>query len=249
MLFMLIGLVILLMLIGLPIAFALASTTILYFFLADLPLESFTQMMAKGVDSYTLLALPFFILTGKAMNEGGATARLLHFGTAVLGHLRGGLAYANVLASFLFAGISGSAVADAGGLGAVEIETMQRAGYERRFSIALTAASSTVGPIIPPSVIMIVYGISAGVPVGALFVGGIIPGLIMALGFMGMVAYEVRTKAPKDGGSFAWKTLGKATAQALPALLTPAILVGGILAGVFTVTESGAVAAGACQRM
>lgn len=243
MLLLTVSVVILLMLLGVPVAISLATTTIGFFALERIPLETFIQMIAKGVDSFTLLALPFFILTGKLMNLGGATMRILELGNASVGHIRGGMAHANVAASFLFAGVSGSAVADAGGLGAVEIEAMRKAGYDEDLAVGVTAASSTVGPIIPPSVIMIVYGIASGVPIGALFIGGIIPGILMAIALMGMVAFMTRGNILHQGTSFSPGALGSAIFRAGLALLTPAIIVIGILSGVFTVTESGAIAA------
>lgn len=243
MLLLTVGAVITLMLLGVPVAIALAATTIGFFAIEQIPIETFIQMVAKGVDSFTLLALPFFILTGKLMNLGGATERIFRLGNASVGHIRGGMAHANVAASFLFAGISGSAVADAGGLGAVEIETMRKAGYTEDFSVGVTAASATIGPIIPPSVIMIVYGIAAGVPIGALFIGGIIPGTLMALALMGTVAVISRVSPVPESTAFSARALLLAIVRAGFALLTPAIIVLGILSGAFTVTESGAVAA------
>ncbi|MFA5569151.1 MAG: TRAP transporter large permease subunit, partial [Trueperaceae bacterium] len=231
MLLLTVGAVITLMLLGVPVAIALAATTIGFFAIEQIPIETFIQMVAKGVDSFTLLALPFFILTGKLMNLGGATERIFRLGNASVGHIRGGMAHANVAASFLFAGISGSAVADAGGLGAVEIETMRKAGYTEDFSVGVTAASATIGPIIPPSVIMIVYGIAAGVPIGALFIGGIIPGTLMALALMGTVAVISRVSPVPESTAFSARALLLAIVRAGFALLTPAIIVLGILSG------------------
>ncbi len=243
MLLMMIAGVIGMMLVGVPVAFALALSTAAFFIAADVPLTSFVQMALKGVDAYTLLALPFFIFTAKLMNAGGATHRLLDLGNACVGFMRGGLGQANILASFMFAGISGSAVADAGGLGAVEIEAMRRAGHSQEFATGVTAASATVGPIIPPSIVMIVYGIAAGVPVGALFLGGILPGIIMALAMMVMVAVLSRRETGVQRSSFRWSLIAPAGRAAAPSLMTPVIVVGGILAGASTATESGAIAA------
>lgn len=240
--FMIVGVVVL-MLIDVPVAFALALVSVVFFLVEEVPLASFVQMAAKGVDSYTLLALPFFILTGKLMNASGATDRIMELGKALVGWMYGGLGHANVMASFLFAGVSGSAVADAGGLGAVEVRAMEKAGYSRRFAVGVTAASATVGPIIPPSIIMIVYGIASGTSIGALFLGGVVPGIIMALAMMVMVSVLVRGEKEVQRIPFRLSNVSSAVFLAIPALVTPFIIVTGILSGVFTATESGAVAA------
>ncbi|OXY82175.1 TRAP transporter large permease [Oceanimonas doudoroffii] len=240
--FMIVG-VIALMLMDVPVAFALAVVSVVFFVVEEVPLASFVQMAAKGVDSYTLLALPFFILTGKLMNASGATDRIMDLGKALVGWMYGGLGHANVMASFLFAGVSGSAVADAGGLGAVEVRAMEKAGYSRRFAVGVTAASATVGPIIPPSIIMIVYGIASGTSIGALFLGGVVPGIIMAIAMMVMVSVLARREKAVERIPFNIANVRVAAWQAIPALITPFIIVIGILTGVFTATESGAVAA------
>ncbi|OIN09140.1 TRAP transporter large permease [Oceanisphaera psychrotolerans] len=240
--FMIVG-VITLMLMDVPVAFALAVVSIVFFVVEEVPLASFVQMAAKGVDSYTLLALPFFILTGKLMNASGATDRIMELGKALVGWMYGGLGHANVMASFLFAGVSGSAVADAGGLGAVEVKAMEKAGYSRRFAVGVTAASATVGPIIPPSIIMIVYGIASGTSIGALFLGGVVPGILMAVAMMAMVSVLARREKAVERIPFNMANVRTAAWLAIPALITPFIIVLGILSGVFTATESGAVAA------
>ncbi|NHI01679.1 TRAP transporter large permease [Oceanimonas sp. MB9] len=240
--FMIVG-VIALMLMDVPVAFALAVVSVVFFVVEEVPLASFVQMAAKGVDSYTLLALPFFILTGKLMNASGATDRIMDLGKALVGWMYGGLGHANVMASFLFAGVSGSAVADAGGLGAVEVRAMEKAGYSRRFAVGVTAASATVGPIIPPSIIMIVYGIASGTSIGALFLGGVVPGIIMAIAMMVMVSVLARREKAVERIPFNIANVRVEAWQAIPALITPFIIVIGILTGVFTATESGAVAA------
>ncbi|REG85636.1 TRAP transporter large permease [Marinomonas pollencensis] len=243
MLFLMIIAVIVLMLIDVPVAFALAITSAIFFIVEEVPLASYVQMATKGVDSYTLLALPFFILTGKLMNASGATDRIMELGKAIVGWMYGGLGHANIMASFLFAGISGSAVADAGGLGAVEVKAMEKAGYSKRFAIGVTAASATVGPIIPPSIIMIVYGIASGTSIGALFLGGIVPGILMAVAMMGLVSFLARREHKVERIPFRLANVRTALWHALPALITPFLIVMGILTGVFTATESGAVAA------
>lgn len=236
---MLIGLMVL----GLPIAFALCISSIVVMAVQGIPLNAFTQNLSLGINSFPLLAAPFFILAGQLMNTGGITQRIFKFVNYLVGPIRGGLGQVNIFASLIFAGMSGAAVADAAGLGTVEIKAMKDAGYDSDFSIAITAASSTIGPIIPPSIIMVVYGITAEVSVGKLFIGGIIPGLLMTAALV-ILTYiiAVRRGYPSEKGA-TFKELLKSFLEALPAIITPVIIVGGILLGVFTPTEAGAVAA------
>lgn len=194
------------------------------------------------IDDFLLLAIPFFLLAGRLMNTGGITNRLFGFVSLTVRPLKGGLGHANVLASMIFAGMSGSATADAVGLGAVEMRAMLDEGYSRDFSAAITAASSLIGPIIPPSIAMVAYAVQAEESVGKLFMGGIVPGILMALAFMAYVAYCAhRYNFP--GGRFSpLKDLMQALGRAFFPLMTPVIIVGGIYAGVFTPTEAAAVA-------
>lgn len=230
--------------VGIPVVFSLGIITLLLYLSEGVSLTAFAQRMALGADSYSLLALPLFILTGKVMNAGGITHRILRFANAIIGHFRGGVAQANVVASMVFAGISGAAVADAAGLGTVEIETMKKSGYRLDFSAAVTASSAIIGPIIPPSIVMVVYGITANVSIGALFIGGIVPGVLMGLALMALIAYFARSQdLPVEHSSFRVRELVNSMASASGAILTPVIIVGGIVAGVFTVTEAGAAAA------
>jgi tripartite ATP-independent transporter DctM subunit len=199
--------------------------------------------MFEGLDSFPLLAIPFFMLAGSLMNEGGITRRLIRFARVMIGWVAGGLAYVNVVASMLFAGISGSAAAEAAAIGSVMIPAMRREQYDEEFAAALTAAASTMGPIIPPSIPMIIYGIIANVSIGALFLAGAIPGLLLGVSFMGLVWWYTRTRHYPAGPR---PTLGEslgAFKDALLALTMPGIILGGILGGVFTPTESSAVAA------
>ena len=172
---------------GTPIYVALGLSSLVYFFSEGIAGVAAAHTMINGLNSFTLIAIPFFILAGHLMNAAGFTERIFAFARALIGWAPGGLGHVNIGASVVFAGMSGAAVADAGGLGAVEIKAMRDAGYERGFSVGVTAASSTIGPIIPPSLPLIVYGVVAEVSIGKLFAAGLLPGLIMAIALMVMV--------------------------------------------------------------
>lgn len=235
---------VLLAVLSVPIAVALGLAVILSMVaFSPFPVLGMVQRMVTGIDSFVLLAIPFFMLTGRLMNEGGVTDRIFEFARCLVGSIRGGLAHANVVASMIFAGMSGSAVADAGGLGMVEVRAMTAQGYRREFAAAVTVASSAIGPIIPPSIPMVIYGAMAEVSVGRLFLGGLIPGVLMGAAMMGMIyLMSFREHMPKDpphGLREVWRTFR----QALLPLFTPVILIGGIISGIFTPTEAGAVAA------
>jgi len=228
-----------LLIIGVPVAIALAGSSLLYVLVSgEVPDFVVIHRMVNGVDSFPLLAIPFFILAGNLMNSAGITNRIFAFATACIGWLRGGLGHVNIIASVLFAGMSGAAVADAGGLGTIEIKAMRDAGYDDDFAVAVTAASSTIGPIIPPSLPMVVYGVMASASVGQLFTAGFIPGLLMAIALMLLVAwYAKKRNYPRDK-SFSIRLLGTTFKHAFLSLLTPVIIVGGILTGAFTPTEA-----------
>ena len=199
----------------------------------------------NGIDSFPLMAIPFFMLAGELMNRGGITSRLVEFAQAMMGHLRGGLAHVNILSSMLFAGLSGSAVADTSALGSMLIPAMEKQGYTRRFAAAITAASSVIGPIIPPSGIMIIYAYVMGESVAALFLAGIVPGIMVGLGLMLMVKVMAdRYDFPVASAKYSWGARGQASLKAFFPLLTPVIILGGILGGIFTPTEAAAVAVG-----
>lgn len=235
---------ILLILLRVPIGFCLMLSPFLYFLHeGDVPWAIMTQRLVAGVDSFTLLAVPFFILAGILMNEAGVTDRIFTLARALVGHIPGGLGHANVVASIFFAGMSGAAVADVGGLGTIEIEAMKKDGYDPEFSAAVTAASSTIGPIIPPSIPMIVYAVFAETSVAALFAGGCIPGLLMGAALMLMIYYYAKKRNYPRHPRARLAELGVAFWRSLPPLITPLILVGGLMGGVFTPTEAGAVAA------
>jgi tripartite ATP-independent transporter DctM subunit len=195
------------------------------------------------IDNFLLLAIPFFLLAGRLMNTGGITNRLFGFVSMTVRPLKGGLGHANVLASMIFAGMSGSATADAVGLGAVEMKAMLDDGYDRNFSAAITAASSLIGPIIPPSIAMVAYGVQAEESIGKLFIGGIAPGILMALAFMSYVAYCAHRYNYPSGKFTSPKELWVSFKKAFFPLMTPVIIVGGIYTGIFTPTEAAAIAA------
>ena len=224
---------------GVPVGIALASSSALFIIVSgQVPEMVVVHRMINGVDSFPLLAVPFFILAGNLMNTAGITTRIFAFARALVGWMRGGLGHVNVGASVIFAGMSGAAVADAGGLGAIEIKAMREAGYDPGFSVGVTAASSTIGPIIPPSLPMVIYGVMAGASIGQLFAAGFLPGLAMAVALMAMIAwYARRRNFPRDQ-AFAWPRLWSSFRAAFLSLLTPVIIVGGILFGVFTPTEA-----------
>ena len=212
----------------------------------DLVLPLFAQKMFAQLDSFTLLALPYFILAGGLMSASGMSQQLVDFSRVLVGHLRAGLAHASVVASMIFAGISGSSTADASAISAIVIPTMKKSGYKPGFAAALIATAGTIGAIIPPSMVMVVYGAIAQVSIGGLFLGGIIPGILVGLFLMATIKiYTYHPDYPElrvVHGKFKWSAVGKSLREVWPALLGPVIIVGGILGGVFTATEAGAVA-------
>jgi tripartite ATP-independent transporter DctM subunit len=237
--------VILLFAIGTPIVFALLIGPGLSLLL-DGETQYFAALLARfynGIDSFPLLAVPFFILAGEIMNCGGITASIVRFAQSLIGHVRGGLAQVNILSSMLFAGISGSAVADASAIGKMLVPAMERAGYTRSFSAAVTAAAAVIGPIIPPSGIMVLYGFVMNVSVGALFAAGVVPGVMIGLGLMLVTRLlATRYRLPQAAQKSTWRERGSAFRGAYLALLMPLILLGGMLSGLFTATEAAAVA-------
>ena len=234
-----------LLLIGLPVFFGLlaAPGLLLYFNGQERDITLLYRNVYNGIDSFPLMAIPFFMLAGELMNRGGITMRLVEFSQAFMGHLRGGLAHVNVLSSMLFAGLSGSAVADTSALGSMLIPAMEKQGYSRKFAAAITAASSVIGPIIPPSGIMIIYAYVMGESVAALFLAGVIPGAMVGIGLMLMVKFMAnKYDFPIATNKYTWPERGKASLKAFFPLLTPVIILGGILGGIFTPTEAAAVA-------
>ncbi len=230
---------------GTPISFALVLSSLLVVIQADLPLAVVVQQMFTGINAFTLLALPFFFLAGNVMNAGGISERLVKLAMALVGHLRGGLAHVNVVVGMFFAGISGSSTAEAAGIGTVFIPAMKRRGYDERFSVCLTAATSTMGVVIPPSILMVIYGATAGASTGALLIGGILPGTLMGLSLMACSAlFARRFNFPREHESF--QGLGAIWAgvkEGIWPLGVPLIIVGGMIGGIFTPTEAASVAA------
>lgn len=234
------------LLIGLPVFFGMLAAPGILLMLngQERDLTLLYRNLYNGMDSFPLMAIPFFMLAGELMNRGGITLRLVEFAQALMGHFRGGLAHVNILSSMLFAGLSGSAVADTSALGSMLIPAMEKQGYTRRFAAAITAASSVIGPIIPPSGIMIIYAYVMGESVAALFLAGIVPGILVGVGLMIAVKvmadrYDFPIAAPRQS----WGQRGQASLKAFFPLMTPVIILGGILGGVFTPTEAAAVAA------
>lgn len=227
-----------LMLLRVPIAFSLALSSFAYILYSGLPPVLLMHNMVNGMDSFPLLAIPFFILAGALMNSAGITARIFGFARAIVGWMHGGLGHVNVGASIIFAGMSGAAVADAGGLGAIEIKAMREAGYDDDFSVGVTAASSTIGPIIPPSLPLVIFGVMASVSIGKLFVAGIVPGLLMAAALSAMIWWMSRSRNYPRDVSFSPSVIATRFKAAFLPLMTPVIIVGGIVSGAFTPTEA-----------
>ncbi|MBL8590844.1 MAG: TRAP transporter large permease [Methylobacteriaceae bacterium] len=231
---------------GVPIALALGVGAVIYLYLTDNGdlILAFPQKMIAGVDNFVLLTIPLFLLAGTLMNVGGITDRIILFARAYVGHRRGGMSSVTVLSSMFFAGISGSATAEASALGSILIPAMSRQGMPAAYSASLVGISALLGPIIPPSITMIVFGVLAGAPIGQLFLAGVVPGLLITAGLLGYATW----RAKRDN----FPTVPRASAaerraaliRTLPALMLPAIIIVGIKGGIFTATESAAVAVG-----
>jgi tripartite ATP-independent transporter DctM subunit len=231
--------------IGIPVALVMGMSTLSAFlFDSMIPLEIFPQRLFSGIDSFPMLTIPFFVLAADLMSGGRLTDMIIKFANDLIGHIRGGLGHVNVLVSMMFAGISGSALADAAGPGAVEMKMMHKAGYSPYYAGALSAASSVIGNIIPPSIIMVIFALASGnTSVNGLFLAGVIPGIL--IGLLLMVAnhvISVRNNYQVKSKRTPLREVGKSFLQAFPSLLMPLIILGGILTGIFTATEAGAVA-------
>lgn len=227
---------------SLPIFLAMGITCLIFALLFDLPLMVLPQSYVRGLAVYDLLALPFYFLAGDLMNAGGITARLVKFSEALIGHIRGGLSHVTIISSMIFAGVSGSAVADASAIGSVLIPTMKKNGYPAAYVAALTAASSTIGPIIPPSIPMVVYALLTQVSIGKLFLAGAIPGILMGV-YLLVVSFHISYRRGYPANQRATiKQLLRSFIEAAPALMMPAIILGGIVVGIVTPTEAGAIA-------
>lgn len=230
---------------GIPIAFAMGIAGVLGYY-AELGMRVNVPMLAQrmmyGINNFLLLAIPLFILAAKLMNTAGITTRIFGFARDLVGFLPGGLGHANTVASLIFSGMSGAAVVDAAGLGQIELKAMKDEGYDTEFSVAVTAASSTIGPIFPPSIPMVIFALVAEVSVGRLFLAGVLPGLLMTAALMLMVAWYAGRKGYPRTPFPGWRALARSFAGAFLPLLTPVILLGGIWTGQFTPTEAAAVA-------
>ena len=238
------GVLIALIFLGVPIAVAMGLTAVgTFIFLGDaFVLPMLAQRMYSATTGFTLLAIPFFILAGNLMNRGGITQRVFRFAQALVGHLQGGLGHVNVVSSMIFSGMSGAAVADAAGLGLVELEAMKKAGYGIRFSAAITAASSTIGPVVPPSIPFVIYGSMTGESVGRLFLAGCLPGVMMGLAMMIAVYFVSKQRGFPRGQRASLKELLISAWGSSFALFMPVLIIGGILGGIFTPTEAAVVA-------
>ncbi|WLR57227.1 TRAP transporter large permease [Mesobacillus subterraneus] len=232
------------LLLGIPISLVLGMTTVVYFLVTGntMLLESTPQRLYSGMENFGLLAIPLFMLTGELMNSGGITNRLVVFARVLVGHVRGGLAYVTVIANMFLASILGSANAQAAMMSKVMVPEMEKEGYSREFSSALTLASSIVAPIIPPSMIFIIYGTLSGTSIGGLFMAGIIPGTIFGVGFVALIAYMgYKHNFPRSKRA-SFSEIWSSFVKVLPAILVPFVITVGILSGAFTATESAAVA-------
>ena len=231
-------------LIGIPIAFSIAVSGMAYLlFESAVPLLVVAQRMVVGVDSFTLLAIPLFVLAGALMAEGDITPRIMRFASSMVGHIPGGLAMVTVVSCMLFGAISGSGVADVVAIGSILLPAMKQQGYKQPFSAALLGCSGALGTIIPPSIVMVILGVSMGTSIGKLFLGGVIPGILTGLGLM-ITSYfiSLRENYPRLEKA-PWSEVFASFRAAILPLLTPAIIIGGILKGIFTATEAGGVAA------
>jgi tripartite ATP-independent transporter DctM subunit len=232
-----------LMLLGVPIAFTIGLASIAAILSeGSIPLMILPQRMFTALDSFPLLAVPLFILAGEIMNSVGLTEKIVRFAKALVGHIRGALGQINIVASMIFAGISGSASADAAGLGSMLIPAMKKNGYDKDYAVIVTATSSAIGPIIPPSVLMIVYAAVTGLSIGSLFLAGVVPGIILGLILMITSYLIARKRGYEKFERASLKELFVSFLSATPALVMPVIIIGGILSGVFTATEAGVIA-------
>ncbi len=228
--------------IGIPVAFAMGLAAASAFFFEGFPLLITFQRIISGMTVFSLLAIPFFIFAGELMLHGGIAVRLVRFSSALVGHVRGGLASVNIFSSMLFGGISGSAIADISALGSILIPVMKEKGYRGDYAVNVTVTSSIAGIVIPPSHNMIIYSVAAGggISISKLFLAGVVPGVLMCI-CLAVAAYVVAIKHNYPADAFpGWKIVVQSAANAIPGLITAVIIVGGVLSGVFTVTESGA---------
>ena len=243
---MVIGLIafILCLIIGVPIAFSIGFSSLVFLLVRqDIPLTLIAQRMFTGLDVFPFMAVPFFILAGELMNKAGITKRLVDFADVLVGHFKGGLAHVNIVTSMFFAGITGSAVADTSAIGSMLIPAMEEQGYDTDYSAAVTVSSSVIGPIIPPSIPMVIFSLISGTSVAALFLSGVVPGVLLGFGLM-LVSYIYAHKRnyPKNEKAASLAQIARVFVKAIVPLLMPIIILGGILSGVFTATEASGIA-------
>ena len=241
----LLGLVIaslVLIIFGFPVAFALGVTAAVYLIANDFPLTLAVQEAALSLNSFTMLAIPLFMLAGMVMNAGRITDRIFDFANMAVGRIPGGLGHVNVMASLIFAGMSGSVLADVAGLGSMEIKAMRDKGYDTEFAVGVTLGSSAIGPILPPSVPMVMFGVIAEVSITGLFLGGVLPGILIAIALMVYVYWVGKRRRYYRTERYPWKVVLRSFIVAFPPLLTPFIIVGGMTLGIFSPTEAATVA-------
>jgi C4-dicarboxylate transporter DctM subunit len=240
----LLGSFLLMTFLGVPVAFALGlSVSLILFLFLDMPQVMITQNIYSGVDSFSFMAVPFFMLAGSFMSAGGVTKRLVNFAQAMVGSFTGGLAQAVAVSGMFFAAISGSSAATTAAIGSTMVNEMEQKGYRRELATGIVAAGGTVGIVIPPSITLVVYGVIAGTSIGDLFVGGVIPGLLMGISMCVVSWWLAKKEGIPAEGAFSFANLFKSFRESFWALMTPVIIIGGIYGGVFTPTEAAAVAA------
>lgn len=242
MIWFMIIMIVALALIGVPMSFSMLTGSVWFMLSSGMPQTLMIQRLIMAVgDSFSMLAIPFFMLAGTIMNAGGVATRIFDFCNTLVGHIPGGLGHVNVFCSVIFAGMSGSALADTGGIGAIELKAMKDQGFDDDFSAAVTGASSCLGPIIPPSTGMVLYAMMAEESVGTLFIAGVIPGIIMAATMCLIVFFTAKKRNYPVSPRVEWKERLRALWRAVPALLSPVILLSGILLGIFSATEASVV--------
>lgn len=242
MIWIMIIMIVALALIGVPMSFSMLTGSVWFMLTSGMPQTLMIQRLIMAVgDSFSMLAIPFFMLAGTIMNAGGVATRIFDFCNTLVGHIPGGLGHVNVFCSVIFAGMSGSALADTGGIGAIELKAMKDQGFDDDFSAAITGASSCLGPIIPPSTGMVLYAMMAEESVGTLFIAGVVPGIIMAAAMCLIVYITAKRRKYPVSPRVTWKERGRALWRAVPALLSPVILLSGILLGIFSATEASVV--------
>ncbi len=242
MIWIMIIMIVALALIGVPMSFSMLTGSVWFMLTSGMPQTLMTQRLIMAVgDSFSMLAIPFFMLAGTIMNAGGVATRIFDFCNTLVGHIPGGLGHVNVFCSVIFAGMSGSALADTGGIGAIELKAMKDQGFDEDFSAAITGASSCLGPIIPPSTGMVLYAMMAEESVGTLFIAGVLPGIIMAAAMCLIVYITAKRRKYPVSPRVTWKERSRALWRAVPALLSPIILLSGILLGIFSATEASVV--------